>query len=207
MNYQIVQKKKHFQNVSFEIMGDAGDIFGEAAVTCNLLTAMRTVNIRTADGEITLKQIRRVKAILDNPYRDVCKRPFTNYEVMGILGKGRIFENMTTIPGEAGWYYIDTMCIGSNTFVVYKANRKDEGTKAAVYLGEMRVANFYLPYKIIDDVYNFKLEMYDDRFFKEAVMLVMYWYSNSFYNTRQTIKSISVNYRFNNSDYIMEKVR
>ncbi len=206
MRYKIIQKNKHFKDVYFQVADENGNVAGDVTITAKGITYKRFATVRALGKTIRLNEIRRIKAIFNNPYKEITKRPFNSFDISGDSGNGRIFQNLIQLPNSLSGYYADTMCIGSELYTVYKASFGTDGIKAAAYKGNMRICNFHIPYKIVNDEYNFDLEMYDDAMLLEAVTLVIYWYMDKFYSASQTIKSVSVSNVVSQNEFLLDKV-
>ncbi|MCR4690795.1 MAG: hypothetical protein K5739_05600 [Lachnospiraceae bacterium] len=206
MNYTIQQVSKEFGKAHFQVLDANGFPVGEIDIEGKPLTrAAVTVNV--ADKQIQMLQIFDPAALGDNPYPELTKRPLDTFEISGDIGEGRIFRRSIKVSLLAS-FSIQTMCLGGAVYDTYKAHFGTDGTKAAVYRGDVRIANMHKDYKVTNDVHSFALETIDENYFADAVIVGIHWYLSGYYiKDYQEVKGSSASIMTTKNKFILDKVK
>ena len=206
MNLIIQQISKNFGNVCFQILDETNSQVGVINVTAKDLQLNTITSVSAYGRGLTLHWMPGIKAFFDNPYKRLTLRPFGMYSISGDLGEGRVFRRFVK-RNFLIRYFQQTMVLNNGLYKVYSASFGKQGSKSAVYRNDVRIANIYKGYKVIDDVHSFTLEILDTNYILDSLAILAHLYLTVYHSVNQTTKGVQVSDITTKDEYILERVR
>ena len=204
MKIKIKQNSKYFGNVDYSLININGECLGNIYIRSKRTYYSLCATLEINGKKAQIKPIRLLDSIMNNPYRNVVLRPIKPFRISGYYSEGWMFEKDTKLVTN-NRFALQRMFLDTGNYVMYKASFGKEGTTAAVYKDDMKIATIHIESKIVNDVYDFDMDV-NESFLMEATIMVMQWYLSYYYSFNHMIKSISVSDITTRDEFVLSKV-
>ncbi|WP_035765981.1 hypothetical protein [Butyrivibrio sp. NC2002] len=204
MKLKLKQNSKWFGNVDFSLINMNGESLGNIAITAKRTYYSISAMVQINGKKAIIKPIRLLDSIMNNPYREVVLRPIKPFRITGYYSEGWMFEKDTKLVTN-NRFVLQRMFLDTGSYVMYKAGFGKEGMTCAVYKDDTKIATVHQPSKIINDVYDFDMDV-DEGYLMEATLMVLQWYLGHYHTFNQMIKSVSVSNITTRDEFVLSKV-
>lgn len=204
MKLTLKQNSKRFGNVDFSLINKSGEILGNIFITANRTYYSLSATVHINGKEAVLKPIRLFDSIMNNPYRNIVFRPIKPFRINGYYSEGWMFEKDTKLVTKRR-FLLQRMFLDTGSYVMYKAGLGKDGMIAAVYKDDIKIATIHKPSRIINDIYDFDMDV-NESYLMEATIMVLYWYIDNYYSMNHMVKSVSVSNITTVDEFVLSKV-